>query len=158
MGHLKAQETRLDPDRRLDWKIWLTRRLYRLGYDRQRVLRLFGFIDWVLQLPEPQALDYWRQVQEIEEEKHMEYITSVERIGIEKGMQQGMQRGQAELVLRQLDKRFGGVSSRLADRVRVVPSELMPDLLDVALTATSLEEVAMAVETLARDADIRSQV
>lgn len=165
MGHLKAQETRLDPVERKDWKLWLTRRLYRLGYDRQRVLDLFGFIDWVLQLPEPQELDFWRQVQEIEEEQRMRYITSVERIGIEKGreqglqqgMQQGMQQGQAELVLRLLSKRFGVVSSRLADRVRVVPSELMPDLLDVALTAASVEEVATLVETLARDTGAGSQ-
>ena len=150
MAHLKAQETRQDPAARQGWKLWLTRRLYKLGYDRQRVLDLFGFIDWVLQLPEPQALDFWRQVQEIEEEKRMQYITSVERIGIQQGLQQGreqgMQLGQAELLLRLLSARFTAVPPRLAERVRSVPSEQMPALLDVALTAASLDEVAVAVE------------
>ena len=144
MAHLKAQETRQDPAARQGWKLQLTRRLYRLGYDRQRVLDLFSFIDWVLHLPEPQALDFWRQVQEIEEEKRMQYITSVERIG----MQQGMQQGQADLLLRLLSRRFDAVSPRLVERVRRVPSEQMPGLLDVALTAASLEEVAAAVEAM----------
>ena len=92
----------------------------------------------------------------MEEEKRMRYITSVERIGIQQGiqqgMQQGMQQGQADLVLRLLSRRFGAVSSLLAGRVRSVPSEQMPDLLDVALTAGTLDEVAAAVAALAGDA------
>jgi hypothetical protein len=57
------------------------------------------------------------------------------------------------MVLRLLNRRFGAVPSRLAERVRVVPSEQMPDLLDVALTASALEEVAATVEVLAFDPD-----
>ena len=191
MAHLKAQETRRDPTALQSWKLSLTRRLYKLGYDRRQVLELFGFIDWVLQLPEPQALDFWRQVQEIEEEKRMQYITSVERIGMQQGLQQGMQQGlqqgmqqglqqgmqqglqqgmqqgiqqgmqqgmqqgqqqgQAELLLRLLNRRFTTVSLRLAERVRRVPSDEMPGLLDIALTAATLDEVAAAVETILAD-------
>ncbi len=152
MAHLKAQETREDPAARQGWKVWLTWRLYKLGYDRQRVIDLFSFIDWVLQLPEPQALDFWRQVQEIEEEKRMQYITSVERIGMQQGTQQGMQQGQAELLLRLLSRRFEATPPWLAERVRSVPSEQMPALLAVALTAASLDEVATAVEVILTDA------
>jgi flagellar biosynthesis/type III secretory pathway protein FliH len=163
MAHLKAQETKRDPVEQQGWKLWLARRLYRLGYDRQQILDLFSVIDWVLKLPEPQALDFWLQLQEFEEEKRMRYITSVERIGmqqgLEKGLQQGLeqgkqegiQQGQAEMVLRLLNRRFGAVSPRLAGRVRAVPSQRMPDLLDVALTASVLEEVATTVEALALD-------
>ena len=116
------------------------------------MLDLFGFVDWVLQLPGPQELAFWQEVQEMEEEKRMRYITSVERIGIQQGMQQGMQQGQADLVLRLLSRRFGAVSSPLATVVRSVHSEQMPDLLDVALTAGTLDEVAAAVAALAGDA------
>ena len=42
MAHLKAQETRHDSVERQTWKLWLTRRLYRLGYDRQRVIERTG--------------------------------------------------------------------------------------------------------------------
>ena len=101
----------------------------------------------------------------------MQYITSVERIGMQQGLQQGMQQGlqqgiqqgmqqgmqqgqqqgQAELLLRLLNRRFTTVSLRLAERVRRVPSDEMPGLLDIALTAATLDEVAAAVETILAD-------
>jgi hypothetical protein len=144
MAHLKAQETRDDPAARQAWKLWLTRRLYRLGYARQQVLDLFGFVDWVLQLPGPQELVFWQEVQEMEEEKRMQYITSIERIG----MQQGMQQGQAEMVLQVLGRRFGALPAGLTAAVRGAASERMAALLDVALTAGSLDEAAAAVAAL----------
>lgn len=57
----------------------------------------------------------------------MPYVTSVERIGIEKGlqkgMQQGMQQGEALLLRRLLTRRFGAlplwVESRLAEAALV---------------------------------------
>jgi flagellar biosynthesis/type III secretory pathway protein FliH len=71
--------------------------------------------------------------------------------GLQQGKQEGIHQGQADMVLRLLNRRFGAVPSRLAERVRSVPSERMPDLLDVALTAAVLEEVAATVEALALD-------
>ena len=72
--------------------------------------------------------------------------------GQQQGMQQGLQQGQAELLLQLLSRRFGMVSPGLAEQVRGVPSAQMPGLLDVALTAASLGEVAAAVETILADA------
>ena len=130
----------------------------KLGYNRQRVIDLFRFVDWVLQLPEPQALAFWQELREMEEEKRMQYVTSVERIGMEQGLKKGLQQGmehmqqnQADMVLRVLSRRFGGVPSNLASRVRSVSSEQMLELLDLALAAGSLEEVAEAVAALAVD-------
>jgi hypothetical protein len=160
MAHLKAQETRHSPSERQTWKLLLTRRLYKLGYDRQRVIDLFRFIDWVLKLPGPQDLAFWHDVREIEEEKRMRYITSVERIGMEQGLQQGLQQGQqgqAGLVLRLLTRRFSAVTPRLEEQVRATPSALMPALLDAALDAASLDEVTAALDALlAGEADSRT--
>jgi len=77
--------------------------------------------------------------------------------GIQQGMQEGIQQGQAELVLRVLSRRFGEASAGLAPAVRTMPSERMPGLLDIALTAGSLDEVAVAMETLAAGASNGSQ-
>ncbi len=68
--------------------------------------------------------------------------------GLQQGKQQGKQQGQAELLLRLLSTRFKAVPPRLAERVRSVPSEQMPALLDVALSAASLDEVAAAVDAM----------
>ena len=148
MAHLKAQETRQDPAARQGWKLQLTRRLYRLGYERQRVIDLFRFIDWMLQLPGPQELAFWQDVRELEEEKRMQYVTSIERFGIEQGMQQGMQQGQTELVLRLLERRFGPVPALLVEQVRATPSQQMPELLDVILDAAALDQVAVALAAM----------
>lgn len=51
MAHLKAQETRLDALERFESKLAITRRLYVLGYSREDVINLFGFIDWVMSKP-----------------------------------------------------------------------------------------------------------
>jgi predicted transposase YdaD len=77
------------------------------------------------------------------------WYLEIEAEAIQKGMQQGLQQGQAEMVLRVLSRRFGAVPSRLAAAVRAAPGEQLPDLLDVALAAGSLDEVAAAVEALA---------
>lgn len=46
LAHLTAQATRRDPERRARAKVDLARRLYRLGYDRERIVQLFRFIEW----------------------------------------------------------------------------------------------------------------
>lgn len=77
--------------RRFEWKLALTRRLYERGFSREDVINLFGFIDWVMSLPEALEQDFWREVRNLEEERQMPYITSVERIGIQKGIEQGIE-------------------------------------------------------------------
>ena len=91
----------------------------------------------------------------------MPYVTSVERIGIEQGLQlglqQGRQEGQAAMVLRVLDRRFGAVSSNLTLRIRRLPDPQLLSLMDVALAAATLSEVATAVEALSTGAFDDSQ-
>ena len=62
MAHLKAQETRQKHLDRFEWKLALTRRLYEKGYAREDVINLFGFIDWVMSLPEELEQEFWREV------------------------------------------------------------------------------------------------
>ena len=78
----------------MQWKLRLVRRLYERGYARQDVLELFRFIDWVLTLPAGLAARFQTELVQLETERHMPYITSIERMGIEKGLQQGLQQGE----------------------------------------------------------------
>ncbi|WP_446011521.1 hypothetical protein [Candidatus Electrothrix sp.] len=94
MAHLKAQELDLGKgEERKQWKLRLIRLLYECGFERKNVLQLFRFIDWLLMLPPELEKIFTEEVHKIEEEKDMEYITSVERVGIEKGIKQGMLQG-----------------------------------------------------------------
>ncbi len=47
MAHIKAKETRQDNEVRKYWKLYLTKRLYERGYQKEDIIKLFRFIDWV---------------------------------------------------------------------------------------------------------------
>jgi len=67
MAHLQTQKSRKNPALRYNVKLNLTRRLYRLGYNREQITNLFRFIDWVMWLPKELEPNFWREVVEIEE-------------------------------------------------------------------------------------------
>lgn len=128
MAHLKASQTQRDRQERLRWKLSLTRRLYQLGYQRQDVLNLFRFIDWLMSLPDTLEAEFWREIRQFEEEMRMPYITSVERRGIQQGIQQGRHEGEVSLIWRQLNRRLGQVSPTVEEQLRQLPVEQLEDL------------------------------
>ena len=62
MAHLKAKETRQDSEVRKRWKLYLTKQLYEKGYQREDIINLFHFIDWVMKLPEELETSFWEEV------------------------------------------------------------------------------------------------
>jgi hypothetical protein len=93
MAHLKTQETKKDSARRKVWKFTLVKRLYELGYSRSDVLNLFKFVDWAMILPEGLKRAFWEELKAYEEERQMLYMTSVEQIGYDRGLQDGEETG-----------------------------------------------------------------
>jgi len=85
MAHLKTKETRHDAVARKDWKFRLTQRLYEQGYEREDILNLFRFLDWMMELPEGLNQVFRDQLEQYDQERQMPYITSIEQLGIEKG-------------------------------------------------------------------------
>jgi hypothetical protein len=51
LAHLKTRETRADPDARRVWKVRVIKSLYDRGLGAKDVRQLFGFIDWMMDLP-----------------------------------------------------------------------------------------------------------
>lgn len=136
MAHLKAQETRGQQQERKTWKLSLTRRLYERGYQRQQIIDLFRFIDWVMALPKELEEDFRQEINQYEEERRMRYVTSIERLGIEEGIKQGVLR----MLLRQLQRRFESVPEEVQTRLSEISVEQLEALSDVALTVDSLDE------------------
>jgi hypothetical protein len=93
LAHLGAQETRGDNPARYAAKFAALRRLYDLGYNQAEILRLYRVIDWLMRLPRELEAELLREMERFEEVRRMPYVTSAERIGIEKGLQQGLQQG-----------------------------------------------------------------
>ena len=75
----------------------------------------------------------------------MEYITSVERIGIRKGRheghQQGMMVGESTVISRQLERKFGRLPAEYVARLKAADEKSLLNWADRILTAESLHEV-----------------
>ncbi|NEP24721.1 MAG: DUF4351 domain-containing protein [Moorea sp. SIO3I6] len=150
MAHLKAVDTRSDGQQRKIWKMALTRRLYEQGYQRQDILNLYHFIDWVMHLPSALEQAFREEVNQYEQEVNMKYVTSIERLGIKQGRQEGRQEGILEgrqegaerLLLRLLNRRFGDLSPEIQARVKGLSVEKLEQLMDLAIDVESLEQLA----------------
>jgi hypothetical protein len=139
MAHLKAQETRNNAQERFSSKLYLTRRLYEQGYEREDVINLFRFIDWVMSLPEELEQDFWREVIQLQEDRRMPYITSIERIGIKKGIKQGL----LEAIELGLRLKFGDEGLEILPEISEIEDveQLRAILRGLLTTVNTLEEL-----------------
>jgi hypothetical protein len=133
MAHLQALETRQNRKKRKEAKLALTKRLYEQGYQREDILNLFKFIDWLMSLPTELEQEFQQELNQYEEEKRMPYITSVERMGMEKGMR--------ESVIDALEIRFENVPSELVDEIsQIQDTSLLKNLHRQAITLDSISD------------------
>jgi hypothetical protein len=161
MAHLKAQETRNDARERFSSKLYLTRRLYEQGYEREDVINLFRFIDWVMSLPEELEQDFWREVIQLQEDRRMPYITSIERLATQKGIEQGIEQSlqqmrqilweSIELSLRQ---RFGDEGLEVLSEISEIEDveQLRAILRGLLTTVNTLDELRQLYQPTTSDA------
>jgi len=134
LAHLKARETHGDPAGRFDWKIRLVRNLYERGFSAKDVRELFRVIDWLMELPPALANVFRQDLDKIQEERSMPYITSTERIWRGEGICLGIEA--------LLDVRFGEEGLKLMPEIRAIhEDEKLEAILQAVKTATSLEDV-----------------
>ena len=148
MAHLQTHATRRRPNERLQGKLALVRMLYERGYAKQDILELFRFIDWVLVLPEELETEFARGIIEYEETAKMPYVTSVERVGIKKGIQQAQVSTLREALLEVLIARFGELPASLISAVNAIADPvLLKNLLKLGITSPSPEAFENSLQT-----------
>jgi hypothetical protein len=156
-AHLSALRTRRNVGRRFAAKRELVRLLYEQGWQRQRVIDLFAIIDWMLTLPKPLEQQVWQDIEDIERKSQMKYVTSVERLAIERGHMtgrlegklegrlegklEGRLEGKLETLTRQLTRRFGPLPEWVAERLIAGTGEQLDAWSDRVLDAATLAEV-----------------
>lgn len=89
VAHLMTLKTANQPLDRCQWKLRILRALYRRGIAPNQLRQLFRVIDWLMQLPPAIEQQFWQELEQIESETNMPYVTSVERMGREKGLWAG---------------------------------------------------------------------
>jgi hypothetical protein len=144
-----AQEELKNAELHYELKKELALQLYQAGFKPAYIRSLLLFLDWLLQLPRELEWKLMREIAEKTGGESMPYVTSWERMGIEKGIKKGKKEGEKigrldekqEVLIRLLNRKFG-LTSQERDRVRTTAD---PDKLDAALdlilSATTKEEV-----------------
>ncbi|MEI6046990.1 MAG: DUF4351 domain-containing protein [Chloroflexota bacterium] len=127
MAHLKAQELKDKPYQLLNWKVRLVEILYQRKYAKEQVRQLLRFIDWIMVLPKDLELVAQEELTRLEGEEKMAYITSFERIGMEKGLKEGA----SDIVLRLLKQKFGGeLTPEIAQQISTLTLAQLENLTD----------------------------
>ncbi|CAM5220838.1 hypothetical protein CDEF62S_04546 [Castellaniella defragrans] len=136
MAQLAANRYR-DKSTRLVPKFELVKRLKTYGYDDEEIRRVYRLVDWMIRLPEDLEPAYLQAIETLTEDEKMTYLTTSERWSLKRSRAEG----QAELLLRQIQRRFGAVSEETEQKVRAgAPQQLELWALNI-LDATTLEGV-----------------
>ncbi len=90
---------------------------YQDGFLEQRTQFTFP-VEWVIGLPLELEAEYHLAARQLEQEHKMSYVTIAERYGMAKGEEKGLQKGQASLLLGQIQRRFGPLSDGTVQRIR----------------------------------------
>ena len=69
------------------WK--LVQLLYQRGWDKQQVIDLFSVLDWMMRLPEQLKRSLWHNIEVLEEQEKMRYVTSIEQLYARSGCSRG---------------------------------------------------------------------
>ena len=102
-----------------------------------------------MQLPEWLNNKVWQELETIEEKEKVQYITSVERIGIAKGMVTGIAKGHVEgrvegkssLLEKLLEYRFGVLPQWASEQLGSAKEEELEAWAKAIFTAPTLEAV-----------------
>ena len=133
------------------------RLLYERDWTRQRILDFFSVLDWMMRLPKELEERLWQDIENIEGERKVKYVTSVERLATERGLQKGMEQGiekglekgreegrtqgTASVLLRLLNRRFGPLSADVTRRLAQSTPEQLEIWAERVLDARTIDEV-----------------
>ena len=133
MAHLRTQATTKNLTGRLQWKLSLVKRMYELGYSRDKILQLFDLIDRLMALPPNLDLNFKTELKQFEDDKKMAYITSIERLGIAQTLQKS--------IVKIIKTRFQDAPSELVEQInKIYDHERLNQLLEQAITIGSVPD------------------
>jgi hypothetical protein len=144
LAHLKTLEMAHDDEARKVSQVWLIKGLYERGLGAEQIRQLYRLIEGMMKLPKPLAELAWKEICDFEKEKDMPYITTAERVGIEKGLAEGLAKGREE---GREEGLLTGIEVALELKFAAAGLGLLPEIRqidDVALLRKVLEAVKRA--------------
>ena len=132
-AQIEALRTVVDPQRRFEIRWRMTRALYDHGFSGEEIRQVYRILSWMMRLPRGLQLTFRQKIVEFEQGARMPYITDIEELGIERGIER------AALV--QLERVCGGLDEGHRSRVRALSREKAETLLVALLDFRSLTDL-----------------
>jgi hypothetical protein len=149
-AHLKTKATKDNPQERYTWKWTITRALYEKGFSSKDILALYRLVDWLMMLPDDLTEQFTQNLIAYEEENKMPYVTSAERIGIEKGRDEGMLFNAREMLLEALDEKFSNdTPADIKQQIQALNNKIMlKKLLRSTFRSKDIEDFRKTLEKI----------
>lgn len=145
IAHRRVAKLGKSGEKRVQVKTELMNLLLTHGYSSEYIHSLTRFLDYIVKLPDqwvPLFLENMKALEKVHGDK-MEYLTTWERIGLEKGKMMTL----VETVIRQLTAKFGELPEQIDKKIREIEDEeILNDLIVQLLFASSLDEMGLVVE------------
>jgi len=138
-AQIEALRTADDPEARYQAKWQLVRGLYDLGYNSEGVRQIFALIDWMMRLRADLAVRFRVELTSFEDQRHMPYVTSIERLA--------EARGRSSVVLALLTEVYGAISEEEQVRVLRLSSEQLEQLARALLHFRSRDDLDLWLDT-----------
>ena len=139
MAHLKTKATTGNLAEREQWKWTLIRGLYERGLTKEKIVNLFKIIDKMMTLPKELQRGLVAKIKHLEEENQMPFISPTEELAMERGEQQ--------LIIRQLNRRIGEIQSSFIDTIRTLTIEQLELLGEALLDFSSITDLEQWLES-----------
>jgi hypothetical protein len=129
------------------------RLLHERKWEPKLIREFFLVIDWMMELPPVLSSRLNHFVTALEEERKMEYVSSIERIrlqekldeaiqlGLSQGEKVGVQVGESTMLYRLLKRCFGELSQELHERIKNASQAQIEIWFDRGMDATTLDAV-----------------
>lgn len=112
-------------------------------------LQLFRFIDWIMVLPQELTSSFKTVVRSYEETNRMRYVTSIERLAKEEGIEEGILQNSRESLIEVLETRFGEVPSAIVEAINGIDEpSVLKTLLKRAIAIPSFAEFQQLLENI----------
>jgi hypothetical protein len=149
MAHLRTKATNQNPESRLHWKLRLVRMLFEKGYNREEIIRLFRFIDWIMSLPEELANNFKTELRNEEEAGRMRYVTSIERLAKQEGREEGRVETARESIIEVLEVRFREIPNTIVAKINGINDiSMLRTVLRQAIAIPSLDAFSELVDEI----------
>ncbi len=133
MAQLIAHATAKDDLTRKDSKFRLIRMLYQRRYERQDILELFRYIDWMLQLPKLLEEQLYQAIEAMEQEEQMPYVTAIERYA--------QARGEAQTLRKQIQLKYKEIPDWVTEKINQADKSQLDRWVDRILFEDNLENL-----------------